>query len=239
MNGIREKSGTTQIRLGFVFGVTGLAIAAVWFVGLCVTALTTPGQNHLDHYAAADRALSASGARPDVVFIGDSITERWPSHGASSWRAAWLNRGIGGERSDQIRARFGQDVVSLHPLSVVILAGTNDAWVNRPDLPLEATERDIREMADQARAAGIHVVIASVPPIGPKVTADGLPMPANVNQRIKAQNAWEKAYAAQHGDRFADYWSVVRPDLTIDGVHPSADGYAEMGPVAERAITAR
>lgn len=55
-------------------------------------------------------------------------------------------------------------------------------------------------------------------------------------------NAWLKAYAAETGAVYADYWTALhdgvamRTALTYDGVHPNAAGYAFMGPVAEAAI---
>ena len=53
------------------------------------------------------------------------------------WRV--LNRGINGERSDQIRARFSRDVdderrrsTLSDPFVVVIVAGVNDIYQGRP-----------------------------------------------------------------------------------------------------------
>jgi lysophospholipase L1-like esterase len=227
--------------LGFAVLATCAALIVILLLRAAAAWLERgPADSHLDHYRDADRALIASGHRPDVVLIGDSITERWPTYGSSSWPTNWLNRGIGGERSDQVRDRFDQDAVQLHPRAVVILVGTNDAWVNRPDLPLVRTESNIAAMAKHASDHGIHVVIAAVPPVGKKVTAPGLPMPTGANPRIVEQNAWARTYAARRGYSFADYWGVMRPDLTSDGVHPSAAGYAVMLPVATHAIaTAR
>jgi len=66
-----------------------------------------------------------------VVFLGDSIT----SNCSASWagttftsHATWINEGIVGENSNQLRARFKADVVTFHPQMVVILTGTNDVY---------------------------------------------------------------------------------------------------------------
>jgi len=240
LNAIEKRA---RLRIGVLALIASLVITWELTRGTAtlnsIASALPPADAHFAYYADDDKEISYFNTRLEAVFIGDSITQRWQAHGASSWDDHWLNRGIGGERSDQVRARFAQDAVNLHPQTVVILVGTNDAWVNRPDLPLSATERNIGDMETQARREGIHVVLASVPPIGPRVTAPGLPMPPHVNTRIEAQNAWERDYAARNGDGFADYWGVMRPELTIDGVHPSAAGYAAMAPVAAAAITAR
>jgi lysophospholipase L1-like esterase len=56
-------------------------------------------------------------------------------------------------------------------------------------------------------------------------------------------NAWLKAYAAETGSVYADYWTALtdgglglKGDYTYDGVHPDEDGYAVMAKVAEAAI---
>ena len=57
------------------------------------------------------------------------------------WRV--LNRGVNGERSDQIRARFARDVIDAAPDAVVILAGVNDIYQGRT---AAAVERELEAM---------------------------------------------------------------------------------------------
>jgi len=160
-----------------VAGVSALAVTIY-----CVLVLTAPDQNHLNHYVAADRVLGAADLSDKVVFIGDSITQNWPTRGPASWDANWVNRGIGGERSDQVRARFVQDALALHPRAVVILVGTNDAWINNPALPLVMTEANIAAMVTLARSAGVRVLLASVPPVGSRTDP---PMPSNAEGGLR------------------------------------------------------
>ncbi len=212
---------------------TVAGLAAFMVVAYFAVVWSAPDENHLSHYAAADRALAATDPRGKIVFIGDSITQIWPTRAPASWDATWVNRGIGGERSDQVRARFAQDVLALRPQAAVILVGTNDAWVNKPGFPLVMTEANIAAMVTLARAAGVRILLASVPPVGSRGDP---PVPANAEKRIEAQNAWMRDYAARAGAGFVDYWRVMRPDLTVDGVHPSPAGYALMAREAKRAL---
>ena len=60
----------------------------------------------------------------------------------------------------------------------------------------------------------------------------------------KAVNDWMKKYAAEHGDIYLDYYSamidekgLLKADLSLDDLHPTAAGYAIMGPLAEAAIS--
>jgi len=50
----------------------------------------------------------------------------WLMAAQPSWRV--LNRGVNGERADQVRARFERDVVGLAPHAVVVIAGVNDIY---------------------------------------------------------------------------------------------------------------
>jgi lysophospholipase L1-like esterase len=61
--------------------------------------------------------------------------------------------------------------------------------------------------------------------------------------RIRGINDWIKKYAASHGDGYLDYFSamvddkgLLRAELSGDDLHPTAAGYAIMGPLAEAAI---
>jgi lysophospholipase L1-like esterase len=64
-------------------------------------------------------------------------------------------------------------------------------------------------------------------------------------EEIVALNAWIKDYAKAHDIVYLDYYSamlddhqMLRQDLTVDGLHPNAAGYAIMQPLAEKAIAA-
>jgi GDSL-like Lipase/Acylhydrolase family len=62
---------------------------------------------------------------------------------------------------------------------------------------------------------------------------------------IREVNAWLKDYCAKQGLTYLDYYSAMadekgamKPGLAKDGVHPTGQGYAIMGPLAEAAIAA-
>src|SRR5213592_1880816 len=62
-----------------------------------------------------------------VVFLGDQITELWGRGNAKFFPGKpCFNRGISGQTTSQMLVRFRQDVITLRPKVVVILAGTND-----------------------------------------------------------------------------------------------------------------
>ena len=61
--------------------------------------------------------------------------------------------------------------------------------------------------------------------------------------QIKALNEWIKRYASENGCGYLDYFSamvdetgMLKKELSNDGLHPNAAGYAVMQPLAEQAI---
>src|SRR5205814_9896246 len=68
-------------------------------------------------------------APPDGAGDETSQYAYWLMRAHTDWRI--LNRGVNGERADQIGARFARDVVSPAPRAVVIIAGVNDIYQGR------------------------------------------------------------------------------------------------------------
>jgi lysophospholipase L1-like esterase len=197
----------------------------------------------LSRYAAENAALTAPAVGEQrVVFYGDSITDAWghrPTTGTFFPGKPYVNRGISGQTSAQMVVRFHQDVVDLHPAAVVILAGTNDVAENTGPMTPEMTLDDFKAMAEMAQANGIKVVIASITPAGEFPWHKGLE-PAG---KIRALNARLQAWCKSDGLVWVDYYSALaddqgamKPGLSLDGVHPTAAGYAIMAPLAEVGI---
>lgn len=195
----------------------------------------------LNRYRDADAKIGPpSPGENRVVFMGDSITDLWISTQPAFFAGKpYFDRGIGGQATSQMLLRFRQDVIALRPKVVVILGGTNDIDnATGPTTP-EMTHANIESMVELARANGITVVLASLLPAW-DVFLHSRVHPAPL---IAAMNAWIKDYAARHDIVYLDYYSAMvdsRPglkaELTYDGVHPNAAGFAVMAPLAEDAI---
>jgi lysophospholipase L1-like esterase len=184
-----------------------------------------------------------------VVFMGDSITDGWqqPRYGGFFPGKPYIDRGISGQTTPQMLIRFRPDVIALKPKAVVILAGTNDIAGNTGPATLETIEGNLASMAELARAHGIRVVLASVLPVS-NYDRDPQGQPLNRTNcrppaQISALNDWIRRYAGEQGHVYLDYYSAVvddkgmlRDELSEDGLHPNARGYAVMAPLAEKAI---
>ena len=197
----------------------------------------------LAHFASANAALGAPGAdEARVVFLGDSITAGWSNAAPAFFEGRpYIERGIGGQTTPQMLARFRADVVDLEPAAVVILAGTNDIAGNTGEATNKMIQDNLASMAEIATANGIRVVLASILPASDYPWSPGR-QPAG---RIAAINSWIRSYADENGHLYLDYYSALVDDrggmqaaYTTDGVHVNAAGYAVMAGLAETSIAA-
>lgn len=185
-----------------------------------------------------------------ALFIGDSITDMNrrsdPSGhlGAGYVRrikemtaerdldVAVVNRGIGGDRVKDLRRRWLEDSIAVHPDIVTILIGTNDTW-RRYDAgdatSVESYRADLVELLDRSTAAGVTSFVVMEPflvPINQEQESW-----ANEDLNDKRQAARE--VATLRSARFVplqqifddavvdnDPYSVIE-----DGVHPNATGH--------------
>jgi lysophospholipase L1-like esterase len=177
-----------------------------------------------------------------VVFFGDSITDFWGRPVGDFFPGkGYINRGISGQTTPQMLVRFRADVIALKPAVVVILAGTNDIAGNTGASTLAMIEDNLSSMTELARAHGIRVVIATLLPVADYV--DNKQTTRRPLSYILALNTWIRGYAAREHLPLLDYYPLMvdgngalKRELSDDGLHPNAQGYAVMAPLAQRAI---
>jgi len=205
---------------------------------------------NMARYHDANAAVRVPGKdEKRVVFMGDSITDVWvqPQFGGFFPSKPYIDRGISGQTTPQMLIRFRPDVLALHPKVVVILAGTNDLAGNTGPMTVAQIEDNLTSMSELAHANKIRVVLASVLPVsnyGHDRSGNPVDMRSKRQpEKILELNAWIKKYAADHGDAYLDYFAatvddqgLLKKDLSEDGLHPNAQGYAVMAPLAEQAI---
>jgi acyl-CoA thioesterase I len=186
-----------------------------------------------------------------IVAFGDSTTAGTPafksplesppagSGDETSQYAFWLmkahpqwvvlNRGINGQRSDEILVRFERDVVQNGPAAVVIIAGVNDIYQGRT---VEQVTAQLQAMYARAAEAGIPVVAGSIIPFNTATPEQ--------NERMRQVNDWIRRHPEV---TFVDTRTPVsasgNPDMLFessDGLHPTALGYRRMAEVIGAAL---
>lgn len=171
-----------------------------------------------------------------VIFLGDSITESWKPSIPSLFTGEVLDRGVSGQTTTQMLARFRKDVLDLHPAVVHIMGGMND--VASPS-GTALTRSNIESMVELARAHGISVILGAVTPASFfQRSHDKVPGP-----HIVWLNRWLREYAGKNGLIYVDYHGPlvdgklgIRDGLSNDGLHPNRLAFEIMTPLAQAAI---
>lgn len=216
-----------------------LAAAFAFFACECAYAQSKKDPTERDwakfnRYEKLNAELLASGKRPDVVFMGNSITQGWAKfHPDFFTNNNFVGRGIGGQTSSHMLVRFRRDVIELNPRAVVIMAGINDIARNNGFITHENILNNIKSMCELAKLHKIKVILCSVTPAvsfrwRPNVKFS----PADEIIRL---NAMIKEYADDNKIPYVDYHSALvderkglKRKYTKDEVHPFPICYAEV-----------
>ncbi len=199
--------------------------------------------------------LLSLGKRPDYLFIGDSITHMWELNAYfGGGGKLFVNRGIGGDTSEFVRKRFAADALQLKPATVILMIGTNDIaaidgdpwWrvVGTPEAVVEETcLSNITAIVDMCAAAGCELVLCSIPPsdiVAPHKNPERKALTGRINTHLQQ-------LCRERGLAYVDYYSnmvepdgiTLTPDLSPDGIHPNAKGYAIMAKVLRETLGGR
>ena len=194
-----------------------------------------------NRYRADNERIIENGDYPEVVFIGNSITDNWAYFHPDFFSSHnYCGRGIGGQTSAQMLVRFTADVINLQPKAVVIMAGTNDVAHNDYWVDPDGVIANIVAMCDLALANGIVPIISSIPPCSEFPWRREI---KNPGQTIVVINHVLKTYAKLNGFIYVDYHSAFADEnlglpktLSDDGCHPNPDTYFTMEDMVVEAI---
>ena len=195
-----------------------------------------------NRYKVDNERIIKSGEFPEVVFMGNSITELWAAYHPTFFSGHnYCGRGIGGQTSTQMLARFTADVVNLRPKAVVIMAGTNDVAHNTYWVEPDRVVDNVVAMCLLARANGIVPIISSIPPCAAFRWNTDI---KNAAQTIIDINKRLRAYAEANSIVYVDYHATLADkqngflkQLSDDGCHPNPDTYYIMEELVLKAIS--
>jgi lysophospholipase L1-like esterase len=155
-----------------------------------------------------------------------------------------INKGIGGQKAEDLVQRFDRDVVQLKPAFVTIHIGINDVWhrLSKPheEQVLANYQKNVAKLVDAAQKAGIKVILLTPTVIEENPSAEG-------NKRLAMYVAAEKKIAAEKKCQLVDLHGMFltalkqKPAdqtrwLTADGVHMKPLGDAVMATGVLRAL---
>lgn len=185
--------------------------------------------NYRNWYYDARQKLydELKGTKYDVVFLGNSMTERGDWQELIGHRIAVANRGIGGDNTFGVLARLDA-VTTIKPKKLFLMIGIND--IGR-GLPIAVISNNYRRIIKQITSDSprTKIFLQSVLPMNSELLdADNLKgkeaLVAELNKEIKRIADEEKLV-------FIDLWPVfsvdgqLKKDLTADGIHLKPEVY--------------
>lgn len=250
----REGADFSKIRLPFALDSTGsgrVSVANVRITQAAKPGLACPDYRTesvtpamLDESWAVDwwlprhkekleekRKLVEAGTAPQIVFIGDSITQGWEKEGREVWQRHYaglngLALGFGGDRTENVLWRLQHgEIDRIAPKVAVLMIGTNNTG-HRAESPA-TTAAGIKRLVDEIRQRlpGTQVLLLAIFPRGEKPD-DFL---RGINERV---NKLVAGYADGRNVHFLDINAAL---LTADGtlgkdvmpdlLHPNEKGY--------------
>lgn len=219
-----------------------IAIAVIALTGSGFIARSEAGYSWND----TERDQIEVGAKT-IVVVGASYVESWSLNRLiAGYRM--INRGVHGEQSFEMLARFRQDVIALKPEAVIVWGFNNDVHRSdraRIDQTLRRTRESFSAMVQLAKQAGIIPILATEIFIrGPDEWLEGFKIWIGtilekdsyqdyVNRHVAEINCWIRDAATREGVMlldleavFADQQGLRRKETAKpDGRHISQRGY--------------
>jgi len=164
----------------------------------------------------------------DLIFDGDSITERWGSTGSGVWKDHYANLnafnfGIGGDQIQHLlwRLQNGQ-VDGLHQKLIVLLIGANNL-VGTPDQIAGGIKAIVAEY--QNRCPEAVILLQAIFPRGEQPNTPLREKFKAANQMISQFADGKKVIYLDIGDKLVQSDGTISKDVMVDFTHPTAKGY--------------
>jgi len=176
-----------------------------------------------------------------IVCIGDSITQGYNICTDKSWPAILgknydvINKGISGDTTAGMLARFIRDVVDEAPSHIIIMGGTNDLYF---DIPMSLILSHIVAMTRQARYHDIKIIIGMPPLSYNKNKSFELYLDGDIHgQKIIEYREKLKTLSAFEMHSYIDFNEGLSASHFLeDGLHPSEQGHSIMAENAKKVL---
>lgn len=177
-------------------------------------------------------AAGTGGPRPGYADVP------WPERIARALRGvhpdlAYLNTGVVGQRTAQVRETQLEQVLAFRPDLVNVAAGGNDLFSANPRL--DQVEAELDAVYGALTGIGAHVFAFTVADV-----FESFPELASFRETVDDLNGRIRKVAAAHGATLVDMWDhPIRRSPTLlsaDGIHFSMEGQAVLAGEILRAL---
>lgn len=216
---------------GFVSGCLGALLdPSIVYADNQVNSATIPLERSQPWWQERHQACNALAAKGniDLLFIGDSITQRFETQGKTVWDQYYaprnpLNLGFGSDSTQHVLWRLEHgNIDGLQPKLAVVLIGANNTATHSAAEMAAGIEAVVNKL--RAKLPSTKVLLLAIFPIGAK------PGPDRVKNaeasKIASQIADEKdVFYLDIGDQFLASDGTIPHEIMPDEVHLSEQGF--------------
>jgi lysophospholipase L1-like esterase len=221
------------------------AIVAIVMLGEAAHGVREPMHGPADHpvpredsnsrIAHEDLVRKAHTGRIDVYFVGDSIVRRWGALDYPDMLANWTanffgwnvaNFGWGADRIENILWRLEHgELDGVRPRIIVAMAGTNNVGPEPGGAAkIEDIIRGLRALVAVCRRKAPDATLI-LTAIFPRREGAVLPEIERINRQLAAMADGRRVRFLDINSRLADRDGHLLDGVTVDGLHPSVQGY--------------
>ena len=252
---VREGADFSQVKLPFALEGTGTGRASV--ANVRITSTPKPGMACPDYRTESvtpamlneswaidwwqprheqkleeKRRLVAAGTPPEIVFIGDSITQGWENDGHEVWQQHYaphhaLALGFGGDRTENVLWRLQHgEIDGIAPKVAVLMIGTNNTG-HRAENP-QTTAAGIKRLLDdiRRRLPKTKVLLLAIFARGEKPDDYLRGLNERVNKIIAGYANGRSVHFLNINAELLNPDGTLSKDVMPDLLHPNAKGYS-------------
>jgi lysophospholipase L1-like esterase len=168
----------------------------------------------------------------DLIFIGDSITQRWETDGKDVWQKCYgkrnaINLGIGGDQTSHVLWRLNHgNIDGISPKLAVIMIGTNN--VGRRLLQTSAQVAEgVKAIVEQVRQKlpQTKILLLGIFPRGADKNDPARQINVKANEIISKLADEQSIFYLDISPRLLAADGTLSKDIMPDLLHPNAKGY--------------
>jgi beta-glucosidase len=179
-----------------------------------------------------------------VLFLGDSLTERFPHDAPRVWQEhiqprGVVNAGVSGDRTETLLWRLRNGNLDGPPPSlVIVLIGTNDLAYDGPPRSPELTAEGIRAnlLYLRTRLPNTPILLLGLLPRGASPASELRRKVVAVNRLISRCTDRRSVFYADIGGALLDAQGMLTPEVSPDRLHLSEIGYAKLASLLDALI---
>jgi acyl-CoA thioesterase-1 len=175
-----------------------------------------------------------------IVCLGDSLTYGYGVKRSESWcrkleeklNATILNKGINGDTTSGMLARFERDVLAEKPDVLLFIGGTNDIFLSEKT---DIAKNNIAAIVQQSLSVGILPIIGCPTPIHEELVEGKWKLyieNTNIVETLKQYHEWLNLYSNTYDVKLIDFYTEFDSDNIIqdklkyylDGIHLTGEG---------------